>query len=89
MLTKDNFCRLVTQLRELDKLEQNLAKVLDCSISNVISNVINELLVALVEDSETDWTDDLYDYVFDRSLNEEEVYARVKELLQRGEYEGI
>lgn len=89
MLTKDNFCRIVTQLRELDKLEQNLAKVLDCSISNVISNAINELLVALVEDSETDWTDDLYDDVFDRSLNEEEVYARVKELLQRGEYEGI
>lgn len=89
MLMKDNFCRLVTQLRELDKLEQNLAKVLNCSISTVISNVINELLVALVEDSDVDWNDDLYDAVFDRGLSEEKVYAQVNKLLQRGEYEGV
>mgnify|MGYP004660079049 CR=1 FL=1 len=74
MLNKSTSIKLITQIRALDKLEQNISKVLNCSISQVISDIIEGLSSALESGFDVNWNDELYDKLYDKDISEYELY---------------
>ena len=75
MLNKSTSIKLITQIRALDKLEQNISKVFDCSISQVLSDIIEGLSSALESGFDVNWTDELYDKLYDKDISEYELYS--------------
>lgn len=74
MLNKSTTTKLIIQIRALDKLEQNISKLFDCSISHVLSNIIEELSCALENGFDVNWNDELYDKLYDKSVSENALY---------------
>ena len=80
MLNKSTAVKLITQIRALDKLEQNITKVFDCSISQVLANIIDQLSAALEVGFDVNWTDELYDKLYDSDISADELYDILKEV---------
>lgn len=77
MLNKSTSIKLITQIRALDKLEQNISKLFDCSISQVLSNIIEELSSALESGFDINWNDELYDKLYDKDISENDLYKQL------------
>lgn len=80
MLNKSTTVKLIAQIRALDKLEQNISKLFDCSISQVMSNIIDELSAALEIGFDVNWTDELYDKIYNKDISEYDLYDTLCQL---------